>query len=208
LLCATLAGLQKPPSVLVSASATGYYGDRGNEELIERSSSGSGFIAELCQQWEEAVRPAKEVGIRVVTIRLGLVLTPDGGALAKMLTPFRAGMGGKIGNGKQYVSWITLSDCIGAIKYLLQDKHISGPVNLVAPSPVTNAEFTKALGKALNRPSVMSIPKFILRRMFGEMADELLLASARVIPTVLSKSKFQFQFTNLETTLRQLLSPK
>ncbi len=205
LLSTALAGLQKPPSVFISTSAVGVYGDRGDEQLSERASSGSGFIAELCVKWEEATKPAKEVGIRVIVSRFGMVLTTKGGALARMLPPFKAGLGGKIGNGRQYVSWITMTDCLRALEFLIKHNRLSGPINIVAPEPVTNAEFVKVLGKVLHRPSRMGVPRFIVRRMFGEMADELLLSSIRVIPERLTGAGFQFQHPDIETALRHVL---
>jgi uncharacterized protein (TIGR01777 family) len=205
LLCRTLAGLASKPSVLVSASAVGYYGDRGDEPVDEASPPGCGFLAELCEQWEAETHPARDADIRVVNLRLGVVLTPEGGALAKMLTPFKLGLGGIIGSGRQYVSWISLDDAVRVIQFALAAAALCGPVNAVAPQPVTNREFTKALGRVLGRPTIFPMPALAARSIFGEMADETLLASARVEPRVLAASEFDFKHPQLEPALRQLL---
>ncbi len=206
LLAETLARLQRPPEILVSASAIGYYGDRGDEELDEGSAPGSGFLAEVCRQWEAAAEPAGEAGIRVVHPRIGLVLSATGGVLAKMLPMFRLGLGGPIGSGRQYVSWITLDDLVGAICHVIATDSLSGPVNAVAPEPATNREFTRALGRALRRPARLPAPAFALRAMLGTMADELLLASTRVIPRRLVDSGFAFDDPDLEPAFRRLLA--
>ena len=183
LLCEALAGLARPPKTLVCASAVGYYGDRGEELLTEESSPGTGFLADVSREWEAASAPAARKGIRVVTLRIGVVLSSTGGALARMLPLFRAGLGGVIGNGRQYVSWVALDDLVGIVLHALQSGELRGPVNAVAPVPVTNREFTKAFGKALSRPTPLPVPAFALRlAVGGEMADALLLASARVFP--------------------------
>jgi uncharacterized protein (TIGR01777 family) len=206
LLSHTLAQLDKPPSVLISASAIGIYGDRGDELLTESSSLGTGFLAELCHDWEQATQPARDKGIRVVLMRTGVVLSPRGGALKKMLPPFKLGLGGKIGGGRQYMSWVGIDDIAQIIVRALEDPSLSGPVNGVAPEPVTNAEFTKTLGRVLARPTFFSMPAAAARLAFGEMADEALLASARVTPQKLIASGYAFASPKLEPCLRQLLS--
>lgn len=206
LLATTLAGLEMKPSVLVSGSATGYYGNRGDEVVDETSESGSGFLAEVCRQWEAATEPAREAGIRVVNLRTGPVLSKKGGALAKMLLPFRLGLGGVIGSGRQYFSWIELDDLVSAIVFVLQNESISGPVNAVAPGAVTNYEFTKTLGRALGRPTIFPMPAFAARLAFGEMADEMLLGGAHVEPRGLSQSDFEFSYPKLESALEHVLA--
>jgi uncharacterized protein (TIGR01777 family) len=205
LLCATLAKLQRPPKVLISASAIGFYGDQGDRELTEGSPSGSGFLADVCREWEAATDAAKKAGIRVVHLRFGVILSPSGGALAKMLTPFRLGLGGRIGKGRQWMSWIALDDVVGCIHHALAMDSLHGPVNAVAPMPVTNLEFTKALGKVLWRPTLFAMPDFMARLAFGEMSDELLLASTRVLPRALLGSNYRFLYGDLENALRHLL---
>ena len=205
LIADSLAGLRKPPQVLVSASAIGYYGDRGGELLREDSSPGTGFLADVCRQWEAATDSATRKGIRVVHLRIGVVLSQTGGALQKMLFPFKMGIGGKIGSGRQYWSWIALDDLCSAIVHCIHAGGLHGPVNAVSPSPATNMEFTKALGRALHRPTIFPLPAFAARIIFGEMADALLLASARVEPTKLLGSRFAFQHKDLEATLATLL---
>jgi uncharacterized protein (TIGR01777 family) len=205
ILCEALAQLVKPPRVLLSASAIGYYGDRGETILREASPPGTGFLAEVCQAWEAATAPAAQRGIRVVHLRFGIVLSPAGGPLAKMLTPFRLGLGGVVGTGKQYLSWIALDDVLGAIHHALNTEALQGPVNVVAPSAVTNREFTTTLGKVLRRPTRFPLPAFAARLMFGEMADALLLASTRVTPARLVASGYTFQYAELEQALQHLL---
>jgi len=206
LLCETLARLTSPPKVLVSASAVGYYGDRGEETLTEDSPPGRGFLPEVCRAWEAATEPARQHGIRVVQLRLGVVLSAAGGALAKMLPPFRLGLGGVLGSGRQYMSWIALDDAVGAMQHAIATDSLQGPTNAVAPRAVTNQEFTKTLGKVLGRPTAIPLPAFAARLMFGEMADELLLASARVQPTKLLASGYQFRYPELEAALRHVLA--
>ncbi len=200
-----LANLTKPPRTFICASAIGYYGDRGDEILTETSAPGSDFLAEVCVEWEQATALATEKGIRVVNTRFGVILDKNGGALAKMLPPFRMGVGGRIGSGKQWMSWIALDDVIGALMFALVDETLSGPVNFVAPNPVTNAEFTKTLGKTLSRPTLLPIPAFGLRLLFGEMADALLLSSQRVEPEGLKSAGYQFKYSQLEVALRDVL---
>lgn len=205
LLASTFAGLSAKPRVLVSASATGFYGDRGAEVLREESASGSNFVSEVCREWEKATLQASQAGIRVVHLRIGVVLDGEGGALPKMLTPFKLGLGGKVGSGSQYMSWITLEDLIGVIRRAIEDESLRGPVNAVAPGALTNAEFTKALGHALGRPTIFAVPAFAARLAFGETADELLLASARVEPARLKEAGFEFKHPEIEEALRSVL---
>ncbi|MEE9235496.1 MAG: TIGR01777 family oxidoreductase [Candidatus Acidoferrales bacterium] len=205
LLAGTLAELAQPPKVLVCASAIGYYGDRGEEVLQEASPPGSNFLAEVCQAWEAASQPAAQKGIRVVKLRIGVVLSPRGGALGQMLLPFKLGVGGKIGSGRQYLSWIAIDDLVGVIHHALTTDSLQGPVNTVAPQAVTNLEFTKTLGRVLGRPTLFPLPAFAARWAFGQMADELLLASARVEPARLKASGYVFRTPDLEGALRHLL---
>jgi uncharacterized protein (TIGR01777 family) len=201
LLAETLAGLDRPPATFLCASASGYYGDRGYEIVTEDSPPGVGFLPELCQQWEAACEPARAAGIRVLCARFGVVLTPLGGALAKMLPPFRLGLGGRIGRGEQFMSWIALDDAVGALHHVLLTENLSGPVNLVAPNPVSNREFTATLGKVLRRPALAPVPAFAIRLLFGEMGERLLLEGQRVLPARLVAAGFSFEFPVLEDAL-------
>jgi uncharacterized protein (TIGR01777 family) len=203
-LAAILAGLPEPPKVLVCASATGIYGDRGDEELTEESRHGDDFLADVAEQWEAACEPAREAGIRVANVRFGLVLDPNGGALQKMLLPAKC-FGGALGDGKQWWSWVALDDAVGAIYHVLQTDGVTGPVNLTAPGPLTNRQFARALGRVLSRPALVPAPAFALRAALGEMADALLLSSARVRPTVLLESGYRFRFDTAEAALRYCL---
>jgi len=205
LLSETLAGLKNKPRVLISASAIGYYGNRGDELVSEASKAGSDFLADVCVQWEQSTSAARMAGIRVVNIRIGIVLSTKGGALAKMLLPFKMGVGGKVGDGDQYMSWIALDELISAILFIIDTDAIQGPVNMVSPNPVTNAEFTKSLGKALSRPAILPAPAFALRLVFGEMADALLLSGARVDPAKLKASNYAFKYPQLDAALKHLL---
>lgn len=200
-----LAKTPKPPRVFVSGSATGYYGDRGDEILREESPSGEGFLPEICRQWEAATKPAEQAGIRTANIRTGIVLSSEGGALQVMLPPFRLGFGGKMGSGRQWMSWIHMQDLIGAIHHIVDHETIQGAVNLVAPEPVKNSEFTKALARVLSRPAVFGVPAFALRLLLGEMAEELLLASQRVEPAKLIGSEYRFKYQDLESALKNIL---
>jgi uncharacterized protein len=200
-----LARLTDPPKVLVCASAIGYYGDRGAEVLSEDSAAGAGFLAEVCRAWEAAAEPARQKGIRVVHSRFGLVLSAAGGALAKMLPPFRLGLGGVLGSGQQYISWIALDDAVGVIERAIVTDALAGPINVVTPQALTNQEFTKTLGKVLGRPTIFPLPAFAARLMFGEMADALLLASTRVQPAKLLALGYNFRYPELEGALRHLL---
>lgn len=206
LIAETVSRMDRPPQVMVSGSAIGYYGDRGDEILREASSPGNGFLSEVCRQWEVATDAATRKGVRVVHLRTGLVLSAKGGAMGKMLLPFKLGVGGKIGTGRQYWSWISLDDVCGAIIHAIAAASLHGPVNIVSPSPVTNAEFTTILGRVLHRPTIFPMPAFAARIALGEMADALLLSSNRVEPAKLTASRFVFRDRELEPTLRRLLS--
>jgi uncharacterized protein (TIGR01777 family) len=201
----TLAALHKPPKVLISASATGYYGDRGERILRESDPPGDGFLSEVCVEWEGATEPAIHAGIRVVQLRTGLVLAPEGGALEPMLLPFRAGLGGPLGNGRQWWSFIALDDLLYLIHHVLMKDSIRGPVNATSPEPVTNAQFTKILGRVLKRPAIIPVPKFALDLALGAMTGPLLFASARVNPEKLLDSGFEFSYPSLEGALRHVL---
>ena len=202
LLSDALARLSRPPSVFVSASAIGYYGNRGDELLTEKSAPGDDFLANVCVEWENATIPTIEKGIRTVHARFGIILDAKEGALGKMLTPFRMGIGGRIGDGKQWMSWIDIEDVVNGLKSLIENSSVNGPVNFVAPNPVTNAEFTKTLGRVLSKPTLFPVPAFAARLAFGEMGDALLLSSARVKPGVLQ----DFAYPTLDSALRHLLS--
>lgn len=208
LLSNALAKRFDPPDVFISASAIGFYGDTGNQIVDESNPSGRNFLSEIVTQWENAATPAINKGIRTVFIRTGVVLSPNGGALQKMLLPFKLGLGGKIGSGDQYMSWISLEDEIRAIEYLLGNSSISGPVNLTAPNPITNTEFTLALGQALNRPTVFPMPEFIVKLLFGEMGDLLLLGSNRIKSSILQKSGFTFHHPDINQALQAELDIK
>jgi uncharacterized protein len=205
-LATLLAGVQPKPAVLVCASAIGIYGDRKDEVLTEASLPGSGFIPEVCLAWERAAQPALDAGIRVVHLRFGVVLSPAGGALAQMLPVFRAGSGGRLGSGRQWMSWVALSDVARAIEFALETASLAGPVNVVTPNPVTNLEFTRALGRALRRPTLLRVPAFALRVAFGEMADNTILQSERAMPARLSSSGFEFGYPELQAGLRAVLT--
>ncbi|MEE8302600.1 MAG: TIGR01777 family oxidoreductase [Candidatus Tectomicrobia bacterium] len=208
ILCEALAQLANPPKVLVSASAIGYYGDRGDDMLRETSRPGTDFLAHVCRDWEAATAPAAQRGIRVVHLRIGVILSRAGGALAKMLGPFTMGVGGVVGSGQQYMSWIAIDDVIGAIHHVLITESLQGPVNVVAPQAVTNREFTKTLGRVLVRPTLFPMPAFAARALFGDMADALLLASTRVEPARLQETGYEFRYPDLEGALRHLLRKK
>jgi uncharacterized protein (TIGR01777 family) len=207
LLARSLARLPVPPTTLVSASATGIYGDRGDECLDERSPPGHGFLAEVAKAWEAGTQPAATAGIRVVHLRIGMVLDQSGGALARMRLPFRLGLGGRLGSGRQWLSWIHRDDLVAAIAFALATASLRGPVLAVAPEPVTNREFTRALGRALHRPAFLPVPAFALRLLLGAMADELLLASQRAVPRALAAAGFRFDHPNLPDALATALAP-
>jgi uncharacterized protein len=205
LLSEAIARLKQPPKVFLCASATGIYGDRGDEVLDEQSDSGGGFLAGVCREWEQATEPAAAAGVRTVNLRFGPILAREGGMLAKLLTPFKMGMGGKVGSGKQYISWVAIDDAVKTIRLALKDESIRGPLNIVSPHPVTNEEFTKTLGHVLSRPTALAMPAFAVRLAFGEMADEMLLTSQRVIPKKLNDSGYEFEYPELEGALRKHL---
>lgn len=203
LLSETIAKLTKRPRVFLCASATGFYGDRDDEVLDEQSDSGGGFLAGVCREWEQSTAAAAGAGVRVVNLRFGVILAREGGMLAKLLTPFKMGMGGKVGSGKQFISWVAIDDVLGAIKLAMADETIRGPLNVVAPNPVTNEVLTKTLGHVLSRPTALAMPAFAARLAFGEMADEMLLSSQYVVPKRLTDAGFEFQYPELEGALRK-----
>jgi len=205
LLAKTLAGLTSPPQVFICASAIGYYSNRGQETLTEESEPGTGFLAETCQAWEAATKPAADAGIRVVNLRIGVVLSPQGGALKKMLLPFKLGGGGVVGDGRQWWSWVCVDELPRIILHCIQTESLSGPVNATAPGAVDNREFTKTLGRVLRRPTIVPMPAFAVKAAFGEMGEELLLASTHVVPKRLQESDYDFAFPELEPALRHLL---
>lgn len=206
-LAQALLAAAKKPKVFLSASATGFYGDRGDEWLNEQSSRGKGFLSFVCRDWEAAATPLQQADIRVVCMRLGVVLSPTGGALGKMVQPFRLGLGGPLGSGRQYCSWIHMEDVVRAILFLLQAEPVRGPVNLVSPNPVTNRELAKTLGRVLRRPAVLRVPASLIEMGLGQMAVETILASSRVAPTVLQQHGFNFSFPDLQPALENLLVP-
>ena len=206
LLSEAIAKMERKPRAFICASATGIYGDRDDEVLDEQSESGGGFLAGVCREWEMACELAVKAGVRVVNLRFGPILAREGGMLAKLLTPFKLGMGGKVGSGKQFISWISLEDAINAIVLAINDESIRGPLNVVSPNPVTNEEFTKTLGHVLNRPTALAMSAFAARLAFGEMADEMLLVSQRVMPKRLNAAGFQFKYPGLESALRHYLA--
>lgn len=197
--------LQSPPKVLVNASAIGFYGDTGSTAVDENGAYGTGFLASVCKDWEQATQEAEKGEMRVVKLRIGMVVSPEGGALKKMLLPFKLGFGGKVGSGKQYMSWISIDDLVSMIIYSLENQNVSGVINAVAPNPVTNSEFTKALGKVLGRPTIFPLPAFVARTMLGEMADELLLVSSRVLPKAILDHGFTFKYPKIEETLQRYI---
>jgi uncharacterized protein len=205
LLAETLSSLERPPKVLVSASAIGYYGEGGNTLLTEQSPSGTAFVSSVCKAWEEATVLASHAGLRVVNARIGVVLSPQGGALKAMLPAFRLGVAGLLGNGEQWMSWVSLQDVVSSLIFAMETPSVNGAMNVVAPHPVTNKEFTKTLASVLNRPAFLPAPAFVLKLALGGLAEELLLASAKVSPEVLQHAGFEFQHTELEAALRELL---
>lgn len=210
LLATALAGRQRKPKVLVSGSAIGYYGDRGDQVLTESDGPGDDFLAKVAEAWEAATRPAGDAGIRTVHIRTGIVLSAEGGALQKQLQLFRLGLGGQAGSGQQWFSWITLADEVGAIRFLLDHDDVSGPVNLTAPAPCTNAEFTKALGRAVHRPTFLRIPRLVTRAPagIGDLAESLLFSSARVQPAGLTDAGYRFLHSDLDDALAAVLGDR
>ncbi len=204
-LAAAIAAAQPRPRTFIAASAIGYYGPQGDELLTESSGNGSDFLAQVAREWEEAADPARQSAVRVVNLRIGVVLSPDGGALRRMLTPFRMGVGGHVGSGQQWMSWVALDDVIGAILFALEKEALTGPVNVVAPHPITNADFTRALGEALHRPTLLPMPEFAVKLIFGEMGESLLLGSQRVIPAKLQASGYNFRYREIGEALRAML---
>jgi uncharacterized protein (TIGR01777 family) len=204
-LAQALARTSEKPRVLITASAIGYYGDRADELLREGSTSGTGFLAEVCREWEAAAQLAADAGVRCAQLRTGVVLSSDGGALQKMLTPFRMGVGGNLGSGRQWMSWIHIQDWVGAVHHILKTDLLQGPVNMVATKPVTNAEFTKTLGSVLSRPTIFPVPAFAAKLAFGQMAEEVLLSSQRVEPNRLVTSGYPFQYSDLRKALEAIL---
>ena len=205
-LVAALAKMAARPRVLISASAIGYYGNRGDETLTETSDPGNGFLSGIAKEWEAEARKAETLGTRVVLARFGVVLARHGGALPQMMRPFQFGIGGKIAGGRQWMSWITLDDVVAILRLMLENEHIRGPLNVVSPEPVTNAEFTKTLAAALHRPALFPAPAFALRLVLGEMADALLLSSQRVLPAHLQKLNYAFLHPDLRTALTTMLA--
>lgn len=205
LLVKTISKLRSPPQVFLCASAIGFYGDRGSESLIESSPAGTGFLPEVAIRWEEEARKAEGAGARSAQLRFGVVLSPRGGALQKMLTPFSAGLGGILGDGSQFMSWIALDDVIGAIYHALVTDQVRGPINITAPKPVTNLEFTKTLGGVIGRPTLIPMPRSVIEKVFGEMGETLLLSSCKAVPSILNQTRYNFLFPNLDAALRHQL---
>ena len=206
-LASALARAEHKPDVFVCGSAIGYYGDRGDEVLREESAAGAGFLAEVCREWEEAAAPAVQAGIRTAHLRTGIVLSPTGGALGAMLVPFKLGLGGRTGDGRQWMSWIDVQDMVGGILHILKNELMRGPVNMVAPGPVTNSEFAKTLAGVLGRPAIFPMPAFVAKLIFGEMGEELLLGSQKVEPGKLVANGYQFRYRELRGSLQGLLQP-
>ncbi len=204
-LASALARAEQKPKVFVCGSAIGYYGNRGDEVLREESAAGAGFLAEVCREWEEAAAAALQAGIRTAHLRTGIVLSPKGGALGAMLMPFKLGLGGRTGDGRQWMSWIDVQDMVGGIQHILKNDGMRGPVNMVAPAPVTNAEFAKTLASVLRRPAIFPMPAFAARLVFGEMGEELLLGSQRVEPGKLMANGYSFRYRELRDSLEGLL---
>jgi len=204
-LAEALAQAKEKPQVFVCSSAIGYYGDRGDEVLSEASAPGGGFLPDVCREWEAATKAASAAGIRTVQLRTGVVLSPKGGALGQMVPPFKMGVGGRIGDGRQWMSWIDVLDMVGAIHHILKTDLLRGPVNMVAPRPVTNAEFTKALASVLSRPAIFPVPRFAIKLAFGEMGETVLLGSQRVEPSQLVTSGYPFRFSDLRSSLQNCL---
>ena len=203
-----LAHCERKPKVMVSASAVGYYGDRGNEVLTEDSPPGKGFLPETCVEWEQATQPAEDAGIRVVHLRTGIVMSANGGALKRMLPAFKLGIAGRLGSGKQYFPWVTLQDVVGIIRYAIANEQLRGAVNVAAPQATTNAEFTRTLAKVVHRPAIFPVPALLLKMAPGRMAQEAILASARVVPKKLTDSGYEFQDPQLEPALKKELGRK
>lgn len=199
------ARMERPPKIILNASAIGIYGDKGDQTVDELSPRGHGFLADVVEQWEQALEPARQAGIRTVSLRFGVVLSRQGGALSKMLLPFKLGLGGKIGSGKQFMSWIALEDVVGAIDHVLSKDELEGPVNIVAPFPVRNEEFTETLGHVLHRPTVFAMPSIAVKLLFGQMGEEMLLGGAKVEPSKLLETGYPFLFPKLSECLHSIL---
>ncbi|MCE5315862.1 MAG: TIGR01777 family oxidoreductase [Parachlamydia sp.] len=206
ILVETFAKMASPPAVLINASAIGYYGDRGEEPLTEESSSGDGFLADVCRQWEAAAEPASKLGMRVVALRTGIVLAKEGGALAKMIIPFKLGLGGVVASGSQYMSWIAIDDLVRIIAFLLTESSLKGAFNAVGPAPATNRDFTKTLGEVLHRPTFMPMPALAIKFLLGEMGQEMLLNSQKVLPERLQKAGYAFAYPDLNQALAHIIS--
>jgi uncharacterized protein len=204
-LASALAQAEDRPKVFVCGSAIGYYGNRGDEVLREQSAPGTGFLAEVCQDWEEATTPAVQADIRTAHLRTGIVLSPEGGALGAMLAPFKLGLGGRIGDGQQWMSWIDVRDMVGAIHHILKNDLMQGPVNMVAPKPLRNAEFTKTLASVLSRPAILPVPAFAVKLAFGQMGEEVLLGSQKVEASKLISTGYPFRYRDLGTSLKAIL---
>lgn len=200
------ARLERKPKVFISGSAIGFYGDRGDQEMTEASAAGDTFLAEVCKEWEAESRRAEDMGIRTVLLRTGIVLSKDGGALATMLTPFKFGVGGVVGSGKQWMSWVSMDDVVGIVNFALENESLRGAINVTSPNPVTNEEFTKTLGSVLYRPTILPLPEFAVNLVFGEMGDALLLDSTRVVPKRLLDTGYQFRYTALKPALEHALT--
>ena len=205
LICDTLAGLDSKPHTIVCASAIGFYGDHGDDEMTETSLPGRGFLADVCRDWEDSCRDAREAGIRVVNARIGVVLSPEGGALAKMLGPFKMGVGGIVGSGRQFWSWVSIEDVVRALHFALIEESLAGPVNIVSPEPVRNSEFTRTLGQRLRRPTILPMPALAAKVVLGQMAEDLLLSSTRVLPIRLVEAGYEFRHPTLDVALSELL---
>ena len=205
LIAETIAGLKNPPRAFLCASAIGYYGHRGNDLMTEDNECGADFISSVCDEWEQAALPALEKGIRTVFLRIGMVLSPVGGALQRLLPSFALGLGAKLGSGQQYISWISMDDLIGTVYHAIDDESLSGPVNIVAPNPVTNLEMTRTLAKVISRPALFTLPAWLIKLIFGEMGKEVLLASTRVSPEKIMAAGYRFRHPELEGALRHLL---
>jgi len=204
-LASALGRTEEKPKVFVCGSAIGYYGNRGEESLTEESAAGRGFLAKVCQEWEEATMPAVQADIRTAHLRTGIVLSPNGGALGAMLLPFKMGLGGRVGDGRQWMSWINVQDMVGGIHHIVKNDLLQGPVNMVAPKPVRNEEFVKTLADVLSRPAILPMPAFAVKAVFGEMGEELLLSSAKVEPNKLISSGYPFRHRDLSKSLQHLL---
>lgn len=195
--------LKNPPKLFINASAVGYYGNAGETLLNENFPAGNDFLAKVCVDWEAAAKPVESKNVRLVFLRFGMVLSGDGGALKAMLTPFKLGVGGALGTGQQYMSWVDLEDLVNVVQHVLENEDLKGPFNVVSPNPVSNQMFTKTLGKVLNRPTLFSIPTFMVKLIFGEMGEELLLASQKCVPEKLQESGYQFKYSQLEDSLQK-----